>query len=543
VKRTLESQGLSAEEALERVFGGIEREHARKTQDEEGRAALAQPAAIAKQGPERLYDLQHGEGDAFMTAYVVWGLVLAEEAGVDVDAAKLDAGGRWLGEALVQAEEQPDLAAWLLHAHARWLRGRDAGAKQTGFAQRAFEKAMAERERLNAYGRALLALAAVDLSRDAEAKVLARNLIDGAIVDREPDSSIVPVGGARGGTQSPRAHWGEDGLYRRWSDGGVEATAFALRALVAIDPGHELLEPAADWLVANRRGAQWSNTKTTALCVLALDDYLRGTGQLARSVGYSVAVNGEEIGRAQLEGGDLLTAPARYVVPASLVRDGANRIELRRTSGEGPLFFSASAGFFSREEPIPPRGNELFVRRQYFRLAAKPTLLEGFVYERVPLEDGGVIASGERVEVVLTVEAKNHLEYLLFEDLKPAGLEAVEVKSGEAHYARELRADEAAYRFGSREETRTGRGKRSGDERFDEGYTGRTRQVHQELRDRKVAIFLDRCPQGVWELRYDLRAEVPGRFHALPLLGEAMYVPEIRANGAEVRLEVTEREE
>jgi uncharacterized protein YfaS (alpha-2-macroglobulin family) len=35
-----------------------------------------------------------------------------------------------------------------------------------------------------------------------------------------------------------------------------------------------------------------------------------------------------------------------------------------------------------------------------------------------------------------------------------------------------------------------------------------------------------------------LRAEVPGEFHALPVVGYAMYVPEIRCNGAEVRLTV-----
>ena len=69
-------------------------------------------------------------------------------------------------------------------------------------------------------------------------------------------------------------------------------------------------------------------------------------------------------------------------------------------------------------------------------------------------------------------------------------------------------------------------------------YTGATRWVHQELRDRKVAIFIDRLGQGVWEFRYDLRAEVPGEFHALPVLGHAMYVPEIRANGSESRIEV-----
>jgi uncharacterized protein YfaS (alpha-2-macroglobulin family) len=44
----------------------------------------------------------------------------------------------------------------------------------------------------------------------------------------------------------------------------------------------------------------------------------------------------------------------------------------------------------------------------------------------------------------------------------------------------------------------------------------------------------------VWELRYELRAEVPGQFHALPTLGHAMYVPEIRANGEELRISVVE---
>jgi len=71
-------------------------------------------------------------------------------------------------------------------------------------------------------------------------------------------------------------------------------------------------------------------------------------------------------------------------------------------------------------------------------------------------------------------------------------------------------------------------------------YTDRSRWVYQELRDRKIALFLDKLPEGVWEIRYDLRAEVPGQFHALPIVGSAMYVPEIRCNGAEIRLRVEE---
>ena len=41
------------------------------------------------------------------------------------------------------------------------------------------------------------------------------------------------------------------------------------------------------------------------------------------------------------------------------------------------------------------------------------------------------MTSGERIETILTIEAKNDYDYLMFEDLKPAGFEAVEVRSGE----------------------------------------------------------------------------------------------------------------
>jgi uncharacterized protein YfaS (alpha-2-macroglobulin family) len=71
-----------------------------------------------------------------------------------------------------------------------------------------------------------------------------------------------------------------------------------------------------------------------------------------------------------------------------------------------------------------------------------------------------------------------------------------------------------------------------------DAYTVRSRWVYRELRDRQVAFFIDKLPEGVLEIRYQLRAEVPGHFHALPVLGHAMYVPEIRCNGEEIRLEV-----
>jgi hypothetical protein len=325
------------------------------------------------------------------------------------------------------------------------------------------------------------------------------------------------------------AHWGEDGIYWHWSDGGVEATSFVLRALLAIDPQNKLIEPTTNWLIKNRRGAQWNNTRDTAMVVLTLNDYLRVSGEIETASGYELIVNGSTIASKDITAEDALSAPTRFDIPRELVRDSGNQVILRRRSGTGPLYFSAQARFFSLEEPLTPAGNEIFVRRQYFKLVNHKTLLKGYVSERAPLNDGESVASGERIETVITVEAKDNYEYLLFEDLKPAGLEAVQVRSGENLFARQIKSGSL-------------NGPNAEWMNFKDAseFTGNTRWVYSELRDRKVALFIDHLPQGVWQISYEMRAESPGRFHALPVLGQAMYVPEIRTNGQEIRINVVE---
>ncbi|MSR63124.1 MAG: alpha-2-macroglobulin [Planctomycetes bacterium] len=550
VAKTLKDSGLSVEDAMTRVFGGVELDSAQKTHPK-GKQALAQLDAMTKAGLERLYDFQHSDGgwawwkdgdsNHFMTAYVLWGLALARDAGIEVQSGVLENAARFLAAELVEAEREPDLQAWMLHALSAFGgAGTTSDAKK--FQATAFANLWERRDALNAYGRALLCLAAHAMGRAEDARVLAENLRNGALIDRSPDTSIVQVGTHQPYT-IPTAHWGQDGVFYRWSEGGVEATAFALRALVAVNPKDELVTPVMNWLVKNRRGAQWSNTRDTAITVLALDEYLRQSRELGSAVEYELAVNGTRVATQRLEQAQLLSAPGTFVVDPALLRDGANEIRVTKKSGAGPLYFAARAHFFSLEEPLVARGNELFVRRDLYRLAARKTLLAGTVYERVPLLDGESVTSGERVEVVLTIEAKNELEYLVFEDLKPAGLEAVQVKSGEPIAAQELEKSEGQKRFaapgaGAR---RSGTGRDVALEtRVGEGYTGRARSAHQELRDRKVAFFLEKLPQGLWELRYELRAETPGRYHALPTLGHAMYVPEIHANGEELRMSVVE---
>lgn len=538
--KTLKDLGLQPETAMNRLFGGIVQEHASRTHPK-GKKDLNRLDEMIRQGLDRLYAFQHSDGgwgwwkegdsDHFMTAYVVWGLTLAREAGIAVRSESVSRGVTYLDREIVEEESNPDQQAWMLHA----LSADHSASRRQGlgsFQSKAFDNLWNQRQGLNAYTRALLALSAHHYGNRERAQTLVQNLENGVKRDTRPDASILLKGALPTSGVMGTAHWGEDGINWRWSDGGVEATSFALRALLAIDPQNKLIEPVTHWLIRNRRGAQWSNTRNTAITILALNDYLKQSGELSSSFEYEVRVNDQLVASKAVAASEILAEPSQFEVDPKLIRDGFNEVQIIRKKGHSPIYFAVQAQFFSLEEPIMPAGNEIFVRRQYYRLASRPTLLKGFVTEKQLLRDGETIESGDRTEVVLTIEAKNHYEYLVFEDLKPAGLEAVQLRSGASLFAKELKPG-AAQKVSSPERI-------SG--ALDESlYTNRSRWVYQELRDRKVALFIDKLPEGLWEIRYELRAEVPGEFHALPVVGHAMYVPEIRCNGEEHRVKVTDR--
>jgi uncharacterized protein YfaS (alpha-2-macroglobulin family) len=557
--KTLKDLGLRPEDVMGKLFGGISQQAPSKP-----RAApldLHKLDSMIKLSLARLYDFQHGDGgwgwwkeddsDHFMTAYVVWGLSLARQAGIDVNSGALDRAVDYLDKELVNEELNYDRQAWMLHALSVYHE--ESGQKETPrFQAKALDNLWTNRDRLNAYTRALLALAGHYYGDEEKARTLIQNLENGVKIDSSPDVSMVITGPqSTNAATMATAHWGEDGVYWRWSDGGVEATSFALRALLAIDPGNKLVEPVTNWLVKNRRGAQWSNTRDTAIAVLCLNDYLRQSGELQAGGAYTLAVNGRTIAEKDLTAQDALSAPSQFPVPAEYLKDGANDIRITRKGGSNALYFSATARFFSQEEPVTPAGNEIFARRDYYKLVGRETLLKGYVYDRRPLRDGETVTSGDRVEVVVTIEAKNNYEYLLFEDLKPAGLEAVQIRSDDPLFARELKSSGAIHKLGGATPSTNGASGKAPvlqepalQRSFEEDgvdYTDRTACVHQELRDRKVALFIDKLPEGIWEIHYDLRAEVPGQFHALPVVGQAMYVPEIRCNGSEVRIKVEDK--
>jgi len=101
----------------------------------------------------------------------------------------------------------------------------------------------------------------------------------------------------------------------------------------------------------------------------------------------------------------------------------------------------------------------------------------------------------------LEFESKNDYEYIMFEDMKAAGFEPVDVRSG---------------------------------------YTANGLGAYMELRDNRVAFFVRRLMRGHNSIAYRMRAEIPGRFSALPTRASAMYAPELKANSDEIKLRIAD---
>jgi uncharacterized protein YfaS (alpha-2-macroglobulin family)/tetratricopeptide (TPR) repeat protein len=453
-------------------------------------------SAATTAGIERLASMQNPDGSfgwwksdrpsIHMTSYVLSGLLIGREADLPIPASMIERAAGYLS-GVVAKEEQLEQATYAAYVLAR------AGKADAELMNRIFRN----RDSLNFYGKALLASAMKAAGRHEEASLALKNLADFAQRDVE------------NGT----AHW--DAKSRHWWwwwNGLVETNAAVLNAFVDVDPGHELARPLVKWLATHRRAGRWTNTRDTAHAVLALVRYAKASGELDASLELEVSLNGAPWTTIEQKAIDRRSAflfDLRLLADSQRVVTGENKVAIR-TRGKGRLYAGGAARFFTKEADIAGAGNELFVERSYARVISKPESrkVDGRELTELtdtfePLSPGAEIKAGDVVEVRLKIDAKNDYDYLVFEDMKPAGFEPLEVKSG--------------HRWGG----------------------GIASNV--EFRDTRTAMFVTWMQQGTHTLSYRLRAEVPGTLRVLPARGHAMYAPDIAGTTSSFRFTVIDK--
>jgi hypothetical protein len=440
----------------------------------------AELAKMVEAGLHRLYGFQSqtggwgwwkgDAGDLRMTAYVVYGLVTARDAGYAVDAAVLDRG-----VAFLEREAKDDMS---LHAKAY-----AAFALATaGHKPADLDRLFARRADLTVHGKSLLALALQRSGRAADARTLVSNLEDLAQIDAASDT----------------ASWRVDSDWWWWENDRVETQAFALWALAEIQPGHPLSPQVARWLLLNRQGSQWYSTRDTAHAIYAMAAFAKQSGETGADLTAEVTTGG--LAKTfRVTPANALAFDDSFVIGDAELGSGRKTLHVR-VSGKGVLYYNAVLRYFTKEEDVRGSGTTLRLTREYFKRV--PKVVESGTskrldYDRIAIPSLSAVKSGDEVEVKLTIESPTAYDHLVFEDPKPGGFEPIDLKSGS---------------------------------RYGDGLCS-----NMELRDERVAFFITHLGQGTQVIRYVLRAETPGSYHALPAHGYAMYAPEIRALADEWR--------
>jgi len=469
---------------------------------------------MVKTGVTRLTAMQNSDGgwgwfsgsgeysQPHTTATVVRGLLVAKENGVALVPGILEKGVSWLkryqGDQTEQLKNQPK-AKDPYKQHADNL---DAfvfmvlvDADETGAGKTMGDFLYRDRNHLSVYAKAMLALAVDTIGKKDERDMLVRNIEQFLVRDDENQTAYLDL-------PNQRYWW-------YWYGSEFEAHAYYLKLLARIRPESPEASGLVKYLVNNRKHATyWHSTRDTALCVEAIAGYLQASGESTPDLTLELFYDGKKQKELTITKDNLFHFDNKLVLHGDTITSGDHTVELRK-KGTSPLYYNAYLTNFTLEDPIRKTGLEIKIERRYYRLkrTGKPVKIAGDrgqaidqkveKYERSSLIDGDLLKSGDLVEVELVFESKNDYEYLLFEDMKAACLEPVDVRSG---------------------------------------YTRDRLNVYREFRDERTAFFIRHLPLGKHSLTYRLRAETPGKFSALPARASAMYAPELRANSDEFKI-------
>jgi uncharacterized protein YfaS (alpha-2-macroglobulin family) len=473
---------------------------------------------MVKGGVQRLTDMQCADGGwgwfsgygehsyPHTTAYVVHGFQIAGQYEVALVPGVLERGIEWLKR--YQDEQVELLNNWGKKNVRQKQRADDLDAfvfmvlvdadHKDGPMLKYLER---DRARLSVYALSMYGTALHKLGETEKLAEVMKNISQYVVEDDENQTAYLNLG--------------ENNYWWYWYGSENESMAYYLKLLARVDPQSRVASRMVKYLLNNRKnGTYWKSTRDTALCIEALADYLKASGESKPNLTVEVWLDGKKRQEVKIDADNLFTFDNSFVLTGDDVESGRHTLELRK-QGEGPLYYNAYVTNFTKEDFITKAGLEVKVERKYYKLkrvdatatvaGARGQAVKQKVekYEREELTNFATLTSGDLVEIELEIESKNDYEYLVFEDMKAAGFETVDVRSG---------------------------------------YNGNSLGAYMELRDERVALFTRELPRGKHSLSYRVRAEIPGKFSALPTKASAMYAPELRANSDEIKLKIVDAE-
>ena len=420
------------------------------------------------------------ESDAYLSAYILFGLWQAREANTYIDEAVFTNARDYLHTASLPYISSANAETWQKDR----LAFMQYVMQMTGGADAIVVDQLDEwREGLSPWAQALLALT-----------------FESRRAGDERASSLLANLEASARRSASGAHWESDA--HSWRNPGTPnyTTATVIYALAQFDATSPLVNDAVRYLAAHRNVyGYWSSTYENAWSLLALTEVAKNANEFNASFNFSSNLNGALIAEGQA---NLLTP-----VKATTLLDGLqlalpNALNISRGEGVGRLYYRAALFADRAAETAPALNQGMEVSRVYYDADCE---------KDCEALDVAKLTPGANVKVQITLTIADDSYYMMVKDFIPAGTEILNQNLKTSQLGEETDSVKLY----------------DPDNPFADGW-GWWLFSAPQIGDQNIQWRADYLPAGTYVLSYTLIPLQAGEYRVLPAHAWQSYFPEVQ---------------
>jgi uncharacterized protein YfaS (alpha-2-macroglobulin family) len=460
----------------------------------------------------QLVSLQKGDGgwawcrvctssDPQVTGWVMQALGAWQDASNKVDASVISSGSNYINNELnrpsdVNKPADPSTKAYLLYS----LAAAGRSDLSTSLARSVVQQ---NRANLANWGRAYLLLAF------AKAGV------------EKGDNDVSALLNDLAANVSPSAngnHW-EDPKPESLAQTGPRTTALVLAALSKLDPAHALIEETARWLVVALNTNVCRTDVERAQAIASLSGFVQSTGERGASFSYNVSLGDKQLLGGKLESSGAATIEQKTVPMSDLAIGKANTLSFSRDYAQpGRMYYTLNLRYVTPAQSVEALNRGFAVSHEYTKLNDATQEIDS-------------AKLGDIVRVTVTVIVPADRDYVVVEDMLPAGLEAIDPNLAIVDPALKVQL----------ESERRQANRPAGLDYFAPwlGWYYNPWQQADVLDDR-VRLSTQTLSKGVYDFVYYARATTPGDFFVAPAHAEESFFPDVFGRSDSGRFSVTQ---
>ncbi|HPH94242.1 MAG TPA: Ig-like domain-containing protein [Anaerolineaceae bacterium] len=438
--------------------------------------------------------------DPYLTAYILFGLSRAKEAGLDINQYVMENATRFLVNSMEPVTPQTD--QWKTDRMAFILFAlQSVKTYNPEYSNQLFEN----RANLSDWAKGLLALTLV--AEGSANQERTTTLVS--------DLQSTAIRSATGVHWEAKAGWHNPGST-------IMTSAMVIYTLGRLEPSSVLLPDAIRYLAVNRNASRmWGSPYETAWVLMGLTEVMQGTGDLQANFNFSAMLNDIPMASGQASGINSLTTIQARVPLSELYPEGPNALVFSRDPGMGRLYYRADLRVDRPAEAAQPISNGLNISRAYYLRGQDCREVECSPIHEISLPEGSL---PQPVTVRLVLTLPQDMFHFMVEDFVPAGAEIYNPILKTSQKGAEALPEGTPF-FDPSDPYLNGYG----------WWWFHEAQIYND----HIAWAADYLPAGTYELTYILLPSSLGEFQVMPAHAWQYFFPEVQATSAGDRFTIT----